>query len=87
MTNVTDSPTQADNIVVVENLSTTFSTPRGSLTAVNNVSLTIKRGMSLGIVGESGSGTLEALGFRSSHDFPGPNDGTHAHATRGRPDC
>jgi len=56
MTTVTNTPNQVDNIVVVENLSTTFATPRGSLTAVNNVSLTIERGMSLGIVGESGSG-------------------------------
>ncbi len=43
-------------IVVVDHLSTTFRTPRGPLKAVNDVSLTLERGSSLGIVGESGSG-------------------------------
>ena len=43
-------------IVDVNHLTTTFATPRGPLTAVNDVSLTIQRGRSLGVVGESGSG-------------------------------
>ncbi len=40
----------------VSGLSTSFSTPRGRLGAVNDVSLSVERGKTLGIVGESGSG-------------------------------
>ena len=40
----------------VKDLRTTFSTPRGSLTAVDGVSFELGRGETLGIVGESGSG-------------------------------
>ena len=36
-------------IVDVNHLTTTFATPRGPLTAVNDVSLTIQRGRSLGV--------------------------------------
>lgn len=43
-------------LLEVENLSTTFMTPRGPLTAVDNVSLSLKRGQTYGLVGESGSG-------------------------------
>ncbi len=42
--------------MVVENLSTSFSTPRGEVKAVNDVSLALERGKTLGVVGESGSG-------------------------------
>lgn len=40
----------------VENLSTTFLTPRGPLTAVDGVSLSLNKGQTYGLVGESGSG-------------------------------
>jgi oligopeptide/dipeptide ABC transporter ATP-binding protein len=40
----------------VQDLRTTFSTPRGPLVAVDGVSLTLQRGETLGVVGESGSG-------------------------------
>ena len=43
-------------ILTVENLTTQFATPAGPLTAVDNVSFTLRRGKALGIVGESGSG-------------------------------
>jgi len=40
----------------VENLNVSFATSRGSLCAVQGVSLTLDQGKTLGIVGESGSG-------------------------------
>jgi len=43
-------------LLVAEDLVTTFSTPRGELTAVDGVSLRLERGRTLGVVGESGSG-------------------------------
>ncbi len=43
-------------LLVVENLSTAFTTPRGKVQAVNDVSFTLERGKTLGVVGESGSG-------------------------------
>jgi len=43
-------------LLSVENLSTQFSTDRGIVRAVNDVSFVLQRGEILGIVGESGSG-------------------------------
>ncbi|MCX6512822.1 MAG: ABC transporter ATP-binding protein, partial [Actinobacteria bacterium] len=40
----------------VENLNTSFETPRGQVRAVSNVSFSLDRSKTLGIVGESGSG-------------------------------
>ena len=48
--------TTDDPLLVVEDLSTTFSTGRGPIRAVEHVDLTLRRGRTLGIVGESGSG-------------------------------
>jgi oligopeptide/dipeptide ABC transporter ATP-binding protein len=45
-----------DNLIEVKNLKKYFQTPRGELHAVDNVSLDIKRGKTIGIVGESGCG-------------------------------
>jgi peptide/nickel transport system permease protein len=42
--------------LVVDGLTVEYATPTGILRAVNNVSLTIRRGEALGVVGESGSG-------------------------------
>ncbi len=46
----------ADNILEVRNLKKYFKTPRGMVHAVDDVSFTIERGKTLGIVGESGCG-------------------------------
>lgn len=46
----------ADTILEVKNLKKYFKTARGTLHAVDDVSFTIERGRTLGIVGESGCG-------------------------------
>jgi peptide/nickel transport system ATP-binding protein len=43
-------------LLAVEDLRVSFDTPRGTLTAVNGVSLSVAAGSTLGVVGESGSG-------------------------------
>ncbi|HWL41867.1 MAG TPA: ABC transporter ATP-binding protein [Ilumatobacter sp.] len=45
-----------DAVVDVDGVSTTFTTQRGSVRAVHDVSLRIRAGEALGLVGESGSG-------------------------------
>jgi oligopeptide transport system ATP-binding protein len=44
------------DILSVENLTTRFHTPEGTVFAVNGVSFTLRKGETLGVVGESGSG-------------------------------
>jgi len=46
----------ADPLLVVKDLHTSFRTGRGTVHAVDGVSLTVGRGKTLGVVGESGSG-------------------------------
>ncbi len=46
----------SDVILEVKNLKKYFKTPAGMLHAVDDVSFTIERGKTLGIVGESGCG-------------------------------
>jgi peptide/nickel transport system ATP-binding protein len=46
----------SDTVVEVKNLETTFFSKAGAFKAVNNVSYTISKGETLGIVGESGCG-------------------------------
>ena len=46
----------AENLLEVKNLKKYFSTPRGSLHAVDNVTFNIEKGKTIGIVGESGCG-------------------------------
>ena len=45
-----------DILLEVQNLKKYFKTPRGMLHAVDDVSFTLERGKTLGIVGESGCG-------------------------------
>jgi peptide/nickel transport system ATP-binding protein len=47
---------EAGHLLEVTDAVTSFKTPRGLATAVNNVSFVLDRGKTLGIVGESGSG-------------------------------
>ena len=46
----------ADPLLVVKDLHTSFRTGRGTVHAVDGVSLSVDRGTTLGVVGESGSG-------------------------------
>lgn len=46
----------AETLLSIENLETCFRTPEGTIHAVNGVSLELKQGEILGIVGESGCG-------------------------------
>jgi peptide/nickel transport system ATP-binding protein len=48
--------TDATPLLAVDDLRTTFDTPRGTVVAVDGVSLHVDEGETLGIVGESGSG-------------------------------
>ena len=52
--NVSDAA--SDNVLEVRNLTTAFDTDAGQLTAVDGVSFDVRRGRTLGIVGESGCG-------------------------------
>src|SRR2546423_10573964 len=51
-----DAGSTSDHLLEINNLRTWFNTPRGQLRAVDDVSLTLDRGKTLGVVGESGSG-------------------------------
>ena len=44
------------DLLSIDDLNVSFSTPRGNLKAVRNVSIRLPKGESLGVVGESGSG-------------------------------
>jgi oligopeptide/dipeptide ABC transporter ATP-binding protein len=51
-----DPDTQEEALLEVEDLHTSFDTPRGSVRAVDGVTLSVAQGQTVGIVGESGSG-------------------------------
>lgn len=44
------------NLIEIKNLKKYFSTPRGELHAVDNITLNIEKGKTIGVVGESGCG-------------------------------
>lgn len=46
----------SENLIEIKNLKKYFSTPRGTLHAVDNVTLNIEKGKTIGVVGESGCG-------------------------------
>ena len=46
----------AENLLEIKNLKKYFSTSRGELHAVDNVTLNIEKGKTIGVVGESGCG-------------------------------
>ncbi len=59
---MTETPTQAEPLLRVENLVTAFDTENGQIKAVDGVSFSVQPGKTLGIVGESGCGkTVTAL--------------------------
>ena len=60
-----------DPLLDVRNLSVQYSTRRGQINAVNDVSLTLSKGSTLGLVGESGSGK-STLGFSLLRLVPTP---------------
>ena len=72
LTSTAGHPVGADSnepILVVEDLSVTFPTEDGPLTAVSGLSYTVEMGKTLGIVGESGSGkSVSSMAVLGLHD-------------------
>ncbi len=65
-----------DDILQVENLSTSFLNKQKRVRAVDNVSFAIKKGKTLGLVGESGSGkSVTSLSIMRLIDRPGQVEG------------
>ena len=48
------------SLLKIDGMSVSFTTPRGNLRAVNDVTIELLKGESLGVVGESGSGKTAA---------------------------
>jgi peptide/nickel transport system ATP-binding protein len=66
---VTVDPETDDRYLVVEDLTVSFPTEDGMLSAVKGLSYSVKRGQTLGIVGESGSGkSVSSLAVMGLHD-------------------
>ena len=51
-----------NSILDIKNLSVQFKTPHGIIKAVNDISFNLKKGQTLGILGESGSGKTVTIG-------------------------
>lgn len=61
-----------ENVLTVENLSTHFTTEKGTAKAVENVSFSVKKGEMLGLIGESGCGkTTVAQSILRLIEYPG----------------
>jgi peptide/nickel transport system ATP-binding protein len=61
-----------DALLEVEDLTTRFHTPNGIVTAADEVSFTIERGETMGLVGESGAGkSVTARSVMGLIDWPG----------------
>ena len=69
-TSATGTPSlRGEPILVVEDLSVTFPTEDGPITAVQDLTYTVEMGKTLGIVGESGSGkSVSSLAVLGLHD-------------------
>jgi len=64
--------TDTDNVLKVENLKINFFTRKGTVYAVDDISFTLKKGETLGLVGESGCGkTTTVLGLMKMVPTPG----------------
>ena len=62
----------ADNLLEVRNLSVEFNLGRGILKAVSDVSYDVRRGETLAVLGESGSGkSVSSLAIMGLVDTPG----------------
>lgn len=65
------SPTPKAPLLQVRDLRVTFTTPRGSVRAVDSLGFTVEAGRTLGIVGESGSGkSVTSLAVMGLHRGP-----------------
>ena len=61
--------TEAEPYLVVDDLTVSFPTEDGMVTAVSGLSYRVDRGQTLGIVGESGSGkSVSSLAILGLHD-------------------
>jgi len=61
-----------NNVLKVENLKINFFTRKGKVYAVDDISFTLKKGETLGLVGESGCGkTTTVLGLMKMVPTPG----------------
>ncbi|MDX1566913.1 MAG: ABC transporter ATP-binding protein [Longimicrobiales bacterium] len=69
---LSDEQPGEDPLLVVDDLRTSFSTPAGEARAVDGVSFEVRKGETLGVVGESGCGkTVTALSVLGLVDRPG----------------
>ena len=66
----TDTQSADEPLLVVEDLTVTFPTGDGPLTAVKGLSYSVEQGKTLGIVGESGSGkSVSSMAVLGLHDL------------------